>query len=680
MAGAEAVASNEEFLVTPPGKGIVGRVLQSKKPELRHDLMDKDSGYYFVDAMREAGWRSMAAVPLLLGAQPIGVLACYTGRPHFFDQNELCLLTSFARLATIAFNNELLFEQQEKKQKLLGTVLRLMSEEASAEDRLSTYNNLLYELMNETGAELGAIHRVDYEKRVVTPLVQRHYPDEYETTTHPIGEGSIVGWVAATKQSVLINDIEEELQWKENYYQGMKSTRSELAAPIIDSIADRVVGVINLESPRPNAFRPSHRQLLDSLTVYPHIILQQPHLKRRLQESIEEQEAIDKAIGAVANASIASLRRETLLQSILHEAIKVCGGHLGAVHLLEDKTLIFAAGWPASKEKVLQQKTDRLHLKQKSIIARTVRVRWSQLVPDVSQDEDFLDVDGTSGSELCVYISNGEGILGTLNVEHPDPYALTERHRETLIKLSNLIAVALRIADYAEQARRMEELHELAVASRVHTIWLHELTTLAGHTKGSLENVEREIKSGRTRFIEQEIKNAYNKLDALLQQLKRKWEPEAAEQLDVSSLLRQKTPVFATRWEDIDFLTKLDETAGAHVLGQPTALTDVIERIVENAVRAIREARIPEPTIELLARRDGSMLEIRIADNGHGIPEKMLAQMGEITFAKTKGSGRGSRIAALIIRNHFNGDIWWERNTPQGTVAVIQLPILENKQ
>lgn len=74
----------------------------------------------------------------------------------------------------------------------------------------------------------------------------------------PIGEGSIVGWVAATGKAVVVPNTENSDIHKPNPL--LPDTRSELAVPLI--VKGQVIGVLDMQAARPNTF------ILSSVTVF----------------------------------------------------------------------------------------------------------------------------------------------------------------------------------------------------------------------------------------------------------------------------------------------------------------------------------------------------------------------------------------------------------------------------
>jgi signal transduction histidine kinase len=68
-------------------------------------------------------------------------------------------------------------------------------------------------------------------------------------------------------------------------------------------------------------------------------------------------------------------------------------------------------------------------------------------------------------------------------------------------------------------------------------------------------------------------------------------------------------------------------------------------------------------------------VEIRVADNGAGIPEEQLATIFEPYFTtKSTGTGLGLAMVKQIVESH-GGEIRVEKTGASGTVMLVTLPI-----
>jgi signal transduction histidine kinase len=79
--------------------------------------------------------------------------------------------------------------------------------------------------------------------------------------------------------------------------------------------------------------------------------------------------------------------------------------------------------------------------------------------------------------------------------------------------------------------------------------------------------------------------------------------------------------------------------------------------------------------VELSCHRNAQGLEIRISDNGPGIPESIRENLFQpfVSFGKAKGIGLGLTVVRKIMQDH-GGDVQVEKTGPQGTVFVLSLP------
>ena len=103
----------------------------------------------------------------------------------------------------------------------------------------------------------------------------------------------------------------------------------------------------------------------------------------------------------------------------------------------------------------------------------------------------------------------------------------------------------------------------------------------------------------------------------------------------------------------------------------------VMQNFLENAVKYTPEYGKIEITIEIL----DNVLEVKIKDNGVGIPKKDQVKLfskffraSNVMRLQTEGTGLGLFIAKNIIDKH-NGKIWIESEEGKGTTACFNLPL-----
>lgn len=112
------------------------------------------------------------------------------------------------------------------------------------------------------------------------------------------------------------------------------------------------------------------------------------------------------------------------------------------------------------------------------------------------------------------------------------------------------------------------------------------------------------------------------------------------------------------------------------VRGYLNELTQTIINIVNNAKDVILDQNLPEGRITISAGSNGANAWLKIADNGGGIPPKVLQKIFDPYFTtKTQGTGLGLYMSKMLMR-HMNGDIR-VANENGGAVFILELP-LEN--
>jgi signal transduction histidine kinase len=101
----------------------------------------------------------------------------------------------------------------------------------------------------------------------------------------------------------------------------------------------------------------------------------------------------------------------------------------------------------------------------------------------------------------------------------------------------------------------------------------------------------------------------------------------------------------------------------------------VLLNLIDNARQAL-VGRL-DARIDLTTRRAAHAVEIRVRDNGPGIPEEVQERIFD-AFYTTKddgeGTGIGLAISFAIVREH-GGALDFESRPGQGTEFTIRLPI-----
>jgi signal transduction histidine kinase len=115
------------------------------------------------------------------------------------------------------------------------------------------------------------------------------------------------------------------------------------------------------------------------------------------------------------------------------------------------------------------------------------------------------------------------------------------------------------------------------------------------------------------------------------------------------------------------------EQEPVRVMADPNKLLRVLQNLMNNAIEALRNH--PEALISITSTPLSAHVEIRIRDNGPGIPEPIRDRLFEpfVTHGKKNGTGLGMAITKSIIQAH-QGKIYFETETGRGTDFIVELP------
>ena len=108
------------------------------------------------------------------------------------------------------------------------------------------------------------------------------------------------------------------------------------------------------------------------------------------------------------------------------------------------------------------------------------------------------------------------------------------------------------------------------------------------------------------------------------------------------------------------------------VLAYGGELNQVWVNLIDNALDAVAAGG----HVEVSAKREGGKIVVRIADDGHGIPDAVRPRIFD-PFFTTKPRGEGTGLGLDIVRrlvNRHNGEVEVE-SRPGHTVFTVSLPI-----
>ncbi len=113
-------------------------------------------------------------------------------------------------------------------------------------------------------------------------------------------------------------------------------------------------------------------------------------------------------------------------------------------------------------------------------------------------------------------------------------------------------------------------------------------------------------------------------------------------------------------------------------------INQVLLNLIVNATHAIQDRHGDEMgLIKISTHQDGEFVEIRVSDNGSGIPEHAQDHVFDQFFTTKdvgKGTGQGLAVSYDVIVNKHGGTITFETEEREGTTFIIRLPVNTNEE
>lgn len=205
-----------------------------------------------------------------------------------------------------------------------------------------------------------------------------------------------------------------------------------------------------------------------------------------------------------------------------------------------------------------------------------------------------------------------------------------------------------------------------------------------------LDAVERARTSADVDFLRQEVPKAIEqslegiqRVSKIVYAMKAFSHPDIAEKTatDLNAAIETTVTVARNEWKYVaDVELELDPTLPA-VTCCPGEINQVLLNLIVNAAHAIAEKvgakGADKGKITIATKTDDDAVEVRVTDNGTGIPEEHHRRMFTPFFttkAVGKGTGQGLALAYNVIHNKHGGTIRFETAVGRGTTFIIRLP------
>jgi PAS domain S-box-containing protein len=143
---------------------------------------------------------------------------------------------------------------------------------------------------------------------------------------------------------------------------------------------------------------------------------------------------------------------------------------------------------------------------------------------------------------------------------------------------------------------------------------------------------------------------------------------------DVNAIVESALAMFDGRLDGIRVHTQLAPDL-PRVMADPDAIKRAIANLVDNAAEAMQESMVREVEISTTLAASREVVEIVIADTGHGVTRELKEKLFRPYFStQQRGTGLGLAIVSRIVEDH-RGTIRVEENQPVGARFIVELPV-----
>jgi GAF domain-containing protein len=241
----------------PRKTGGMAAYVRREKEVVIESIQEEDPAMLESPFINREGVRAFMGVALEVADGTVGILYIDYRTPHEFPDEEKNVIRLFARQVAIAVHNAWLFEQTSRRAEVFENLDRIARDITSIRDRDELLRQTLEHSLEILDAEFGSISVFDPAEGLLQFKYARGKPEDKSVA---LGEG-LIGTAAAEEETVRVADVSKG----DRYVTHVKETRSELDVPMM--VGNRLVGVLNAESSRLEAFSEEDVQLAEALAA-----------------------------------------------------------------------------------------------------------------------------------------------------------------------------------------------------------------------------------------------------------------------------------------------------------------------------------------------------------------------------------------------------------------------------
>ncbi|MFN8375881.1 MAG: GAF domain-containing protein [Anaerolineae bacterium] len=281
-------------------RSVIGRVTENGEVVIVSDTADpsvvhKPNPYLPLT-------RSEMALPLLIKERVVGALDVQSNLPNAFSEEDIGALTTLAAQISVAIDNASLYDEAQQRATEMSFLFELTTSAASGNtlrDSLRTVAERLREDLPALAVTVYVPQEFEDRRTNTVRILQPMYVAGSSTPLSEIAEvpvgdnANLVSMKAADLQPMIIPNVDEHNQRSISQYIPIDTVaRSVIIVPL--SVANRLVGMIVVESERPNAYDMDTQQLMLALSGSLSAIIQNAQLFDQVRRANDQLRGADR--------------------------------------------------------------------------------------------------------------------------------------------------------------------------------------------------------------------------------------------------------------------------------------------------------------------------------------------------------------------------------------------------
>ena len=386
----------------------------------------------------------------------------------------------------------------------------------------------------------------------------------------------------------------------------------------------------------------------------------------------------------------------SLLHTVTHYALDITGAQRACVVLISESGELVIR---ASTEGATPDGQLTLRDLSTTVIERAVSTRKALFWHDVFEDPELMKSTSLRAlslrSALCAPLMRGEELYGVMYADTTSAAAAFDAvDLEVLRLFADQAAAAIESSKLVEDVQRsLTELkavqdrlvkgERLRVMGELSSGVAHEFNNLLTAILARIQMMGLSyLPSEAKRDLDLIEKAALDAAEVVrrLQSFSRQQRQADFKTLDVSDVCQDALELLRPLWRrrrgsDGSALdVELHAESGLFVRGDGTELREVLTNLVKNAIEAVGDGG----RIRVFAARRRGRIQVRVEDDGPGIPEDVRLRVFDPFFTTKgeRGTGLGLCLSQQIVEKH-SGEISVESRIGHGTTIQFYLPAVE---